>query len=252
LVSLQPLQAGIYTALGDRLLPSWLLRGLAPALGQGARVFWIDAGNSFDAHGLSRTAQALGLDPRGILSRIRLARPFNVFQLQTMVRTKLPALWRGEPVVLSDPLGPFYDEDLPDKDVAKALAGLLEGLRGLPAAWLVLAVIRQRPEGRQDILQALVRESKRLAWLEVDGQALRLRAIGKEEVMDHGTHIADDRDDPSVRGSGVEGLPPRPAQGGPGGLRRPVAGRAPQRGGRLDGQPPLAHGSGLHGDARGS
>ncbi|MCX5795399.1 MAG: hypothetical protein NTY77_07900 [Elusimicrobia bacterium] len=251
MLSSQPLQAGIYTALGGRLLPSWFLRSLVPALAQGARVFWIDAGNSFDAHGLSRTAQALGLEPRRILSRISLARPFNVFQLQTMVKTKLPALWKGEPVVLCDPLGPFYDEDLPDAEVPKALAGLLEGLRRLPAVWLVLAVMRKRPEGRQDVLQALVRQSKRLAWLEEDGQAPRLRAIEKEEVMEHGTHIADDRDDLAVGGSGVEALPPRFAQGGPGGLRRSVAGRAPPGRGRLHGQPAPAHGSGLHGHAGG-
>lgn len=164
----QPLQAGIYTALGDRLLPSWFLCGLAPALGRGLRVFWIDAGNSFDAHGLSRTAQAVGLDPRRILSRVRLARPFNVFQLRTMVQSKLPALWRGEPVVLCDPLGPFYDEDLPDAEVGKALDAVCEGMRILPAVWLVLAVLRRRPEGRRDVLEALVRRSDRLARLDSD------------------------------------------------------------------------------------
>jgi hypothetical protein len=111
-----------------------------------------------------------------------LARPFNVFQLQTMVGTKLPALWKGEPVVISDPLGPFYDEDLPNEEASKALSGLFEGLRALPAVWMLLVVIRKRPQGRQDVLQALARESKRLACLEVDGQPLRLRSIEKEDL----------------------------------------------------------------------
>jgi hypothetical protein len=243
-----PLQAGLYTALGPSALPSWFLRALCPALARAARVFWIDAGNSFDAHGLSRTAQAMGLDPRRVLRRIQLARPFNAYQLQTMVRTKLPALWRGEPVVLCDPLGPFYDEDLPEGDVARALAGLLAGLRALPAAWLMLAVIRKKPEGRADVLRALVRESDRLAWFEAGA----LRAIEKDEVIDHGTDLADDRDDPAVRGGGVEGLPPRPAPAGPGGLRRALEGGAPPSRGRLHGQPAPAHGSGLHGHARGA
>jgi len=175
-----PLEAGLYTALGPSLLPAWFLQALCPALAQGTRVFWIDAGNSFDAHGLSRTAQARGLDPRSILPRVNLARPFNVFQLQTMVRSKLPALWKGELVVLSDPLGPFYDEDLPSEEVSKALRGLLEGLRRVPAVWMLLAVIRKRPEGRQDVLQALARESKRLTLLEAHGQARHLRPIEKE------------------------------------------------------------------------
>ncbi|MDD5629692.1 MAG: hypothetical protein PHU21_11545 [Elusimicrobia bacterium] len=163
--------AGVYTALGDRLLPSWFLRSLVPALGQGLRVFWIDAGNSFDAYGLGRSARASGLDPGRVLSRIQLARPFNVFQLQTMVRTRLPALWRGEPVVLSDPLGPFYDEDLSDAEAGRAWEGLRAGLRGLGAAWLVLAVLRRRPEGRRDVLQALVESSDRLARLGPEGLA---------------------------------------------------------------------------------
>ena len=76
--------SGVYTALGSSALPSWFLAELCPALGRGLRVCWIDAGNGFDAYGLGRTARALGFDPRRVLANVRLARPFNVFQLETI------------------------------------------------------------------------------------------------------------------------------------------------------------------------
>ena len=168
--------AGIHTAVGPSLLPSWFLRALCPALSRGTRIFWIDAGNSFDAHGLGREARALGLDPARVLSNVSLARPFNAYQLEAMVRRKLPACWRGEPVVLSDPLAPFFDEDLPDGDARTTLAGVLEGLAGTPAVWLLLAVLRKAPRGREGVLEALKGRSKTVTALTPEGDSWRLRA----------------------------------------------------------------------------
>lgn len=164
LIRLPPRQAGLYAALGPRHLPSLFLRALCPALGHGRRVLWIDAGNGFDAHGLGLTAKALGLDPRRVLAQVSLARPFNVYQLEAMVKAKLPAAWRGEPVVLSDPLAPFFDPDLPEEDVPKALRGVREGLAAVPAVWLVLAVLRRAPRGREAVLEGLIAGSKLLEW----------------------------------------------------------------------------------------
>jgi len=168
---------GLYTAMGSGVLPSWFLRALAPALGAGARVIWIDAGNRFDAYGLGRCAQAAGLDAKQALAGVSLARPFNAFQLQTMVTRKLPAFWRGEPVVLSDPLGPLYDEDLPIPDARKVLRAVLGGMREIPALWLVLAVLRPVPEGRGGMLEALARASRASVLLAPQGPGLGLRPV---------------------------------------------------------------------------
>src|SRR5580704_7944793 len=88
-------QPGIYTALGPKLLPNWFLWALEPALKTGASIFWLDAANSFDAYSASYAARSMGWDPKKILERIQLARPFNLFQLNTMVQSKIPQKWRG-------------------------------------------------------------------------------------------------------------------------------------------------------------
>lgn len=167
---------GLYTAVGPGSLPSWFLSALTPALGTPGppALFWIDAGNGFDAYGGAGAARAAGGDPRRALARIRLARPFNVFQLETMVSRKLPQLWRGEPVVLSDPLGPFHDADLPDEDARKVLPRVLEGMARLPAVWMVLAVLRQELPGRGGVLKAFLKESRRTVLLGPEGRLRRL------------------------------------------------------------------------------
>jgi len=44
---------------------------------------------------------------------VDLARPFNLYQLETMVKVKVPDRWQGEPIVIADPMPLFYDEDVP-------------------------------------------------------------------------------------------------------------------------------------------
>ena len=156
---------GLYAAVGPSLLSSWFLWALEPALKRGLRAFWIDAGNSFDAYGASYAAKASGWDAKEILSRIQLARPFNLFQLETMVRKKLPEKWRGEPVILSDPFPLFYDEDVAEAEASEVFDGVLRGMKELPATWLVLSVERKAPQGRAHLLPALLRNSTKVASL---------------------------------------------------------------------------------------
>ena len=148
---------GRYLITGSRELPSRFLSALSPALARGARLLWLDAGNAFDAHGASYAARRAGLDPREMLARIALARPFNLFQLETMVRRKVPGLWRGEPVVVSDPMPLFYDEDVPAAEARRVLRSVAEGMRALPAAWLILAAERRPPPERAGWLEELGR-----------------------------------------------------------------------------------------------
>jgi hypothetical protein len=146
---------GVYLHKGNRAGTERFLHALCPALGLGLRVFWIDGGNAFDANGAAYKARQLGHDPRLVLGRVRLARAFNAFQAETMVCKSLPKLWRGEPVVLSDPFSLFYDDGLPWTQAKAVFARMLEGMRRLPAVWLVLSSGEKPPEGREGLVEAV-------------------------------------------------------------------------------------------------
>lgn len=172
-----PARPGLYLAAGPRLLPSWFLSALSPALREGRRLFWIDACNSFDAHGASYAARMRGLSPREMLSRISLARPFNLYQLETVVRRKLPAVWRGEPVVLADPLPMIMDEEVPQADARRIFLSLLSGIRELPAVWLMFCVERAVPAPRKAWLSELYRQASGCAALTERAGSWRLQKI---------------------------------------------------------------------------
>ncbi len=168
---------GFYLAIGPSFLPGWALSALAPALISGERVFWVDAGNSFAAYHLGRTARFLGADPREVLSRILFARPFTVFQLEAMICQKLPAAVGRELVVLSDPLALFCHEELAPavSDAWRIFRRVLEGIRRLRAPLLVLAVARESAAAQksarehQRYLRELLQEAKAAGNLESHG-----------------------------------------------------------------------------------
>jgi len=165
---------GSYVVSGPRDLPGRFLTALCPALLSGARVLWLDAGNSFNAYGLGYASRFFGADSRAALARVDLARPFNLYQLETMVKVKVPERWRGEPIVISDPMPLFYDEDVPAAAARRVLTRVLEGMMALPAVWLVLTVDRKPPEGRE-------------------GWAEQLSRCARGEMRFYGPNVADDR-----------------------------------------------------------
>jgi hypothetical protein len=191
--SLRPLFAdgrlapGRYVVSGPRDLTGRFLITLCPALLRGARVLWLDAGNSFNAYGLGYASRFFGANARTALSRVDLARPFNLYQLETMVKVKVPERWRGEPIVIADPMPLFYDEDVPVAAARRVLTRVLEGMEALPAVWLVLTTDREPPEGRE-------------GWEEL----LSKRAQGAMRF--YGPNAADDRAEPSGGRSGLEAL----------------------------------------------
>ena len=166
---------GLYVATGPRLLPAWFLSALCPALAHGTRLFWIDAGNSFDAYGAGYAARALGRDPKAVLRQVSLARPFNLFQLETMVCRKLPAQWRGEPVVVADPFPMLYDEDVAIHDARRVLTTVMSGMKALPAIWMILSVERQAPRGRERWPQELIAQASGVAGLRASGETWELQ-----------------------------------------------------------------------------
>ncbi len=156
---------GLYAACGPRYIGGWALGALAPALSRGLEVCWVDAGNSFAAHHLARTAKRLGADPKAALSRVLLARPFTAFQLEAMVREKLPDLAARMPVVVAEPLALFRDPDLSprEKEARRCFGRALEALAALPTV-LVLEVERDEPLWREywRRLEGAARASARL------------------------------------------------------------------------------------------
>ena len=178
LLKAAPPEPGLYLAEGARGLDSWLLAALLPALARGLSPFWVDAGNSFDAYGAGYAARALGLPPKETIARVRLARAFNLFQLETMVCESLPALWRGEPIVLSDPLALFHEEDVPREKARGVFERTLAGMERLGAAWLVLSTDRGDFPGRRGLLEALGRRAAGRARLEGAGPERRLFPAG--------------------------------------------------------------------------
>lgn len=125
----------------------WTLEALCPLLEGPTKIYWVDAANRFDAHALAKTAQRCQMDPRGVLSKIQLARTFNAFQLAALVTGKLPRLAPG-PVVLADPLAPFLDEELALEDAQRAFQRFCLGLADVPGPVLALVVDRPSPPGR--------------------------------------------------------------------------------------------------------
>ena len=168
---------GLYVATGPRALPSWFLSALCPALAHGARLFWIDAGNSFDAYGAGYAARALGRDSKTVLRQINLARPFNLFQLETMVCSKLPAQWRGEGVVIADPFPLLFDEDVPIAEARRVLTRVIGGIKALPAIWMVLCVERPAPLGRESWPRELLTHARGTAGLQSTGETWELQRL---------------------------------------------------------------------------
>jgi hypothetical protein len=178
---------GHYVVSGSRDLPGRFLTALCPALLGGARVLWLDAGNSFNAYGLGYASRFFGASSRAALARVELARPFNLYQLETMVKVKVPERWRGEPIVIADPMPLFYDEDVPIAAARRVFTRVLEGMMSLNAVWLVLAVDREPPEGRE-------------GWSE------KLSRCARGELRFYGPNVADDSAEPTGGRGSLEAL----------------------------------------------
>ncbi len=138
-----------HVVCGPRGISRWVLEALCPLLETPRTLYWVDAVNRFDAHALAKRAHELGLNPRTVLSHIQLSRTFNAFQLVALVSGKLPRLAPG-PVILADPLAPFYEEDLLLEDARHGFNRLLLGLADVPGPVLALVVDRSPPPSRGD------------------------------------------------------------------------------------------------------
>lgn len=158
-----PAAPGFHLVVGPREVQSAVLFSLARRLHAGLTVYWIDAGNWFDAYGLGLAARAAQLDERKVLSRIQVARPFTAIQLTAMLANKIPLIVPPCPVIVSDPMALFYDHEMPEDEVARIFRNFMEVVRGLPCPVLALAVRREVPAGRKHLSRQLLQEVKSLA-----------------------------------------------------------------------------------------
>ncbi|MBI5596102.1 MAG: hypothetical protein HY928_08450 [Elusimicrobia bacterium] len=171
----------VHTVVGSSWLPAWFLSALCPALERGMSVRWIDAGNRFDAYGLGRTARDSGADPRRVLNHVRLARPFNAFQLESMLGRLGSETGPEDPVVVSDPLALLYDEELPDEEARRLAPRLARALKALPSNCVVLTVERQTSPERAALGEAVLAASDRVVSLAEQDGPLSLTALGCAE-----------------------------------------------------------------------
>lgn len=157
-----PAAPGFHVVVGPREMQSLVLFSLARRLNAGLRVYWIDAGNWFDAYGLGNAARARQLDDRKVLSRVQLARPFTAIQLTSMLAKQIPLIQPGCPVIVSDPMALFYDHEMPEDEVDRIFRNFLDVVKGLNCPVLALAVERKVPEARKNLSKLLLKEVKAL------------------------------------------------------------------------------------------
>ncbi len=126
-------------------------------------MIWIDAGNSFDPYGVSVSARRRGTDPRAILKAIQVARPFTAFQLHQII-SKVPQSFPPPLVIISDFMGLFYDENLPDRDLNRAFRDFQSrlGELGRRAVVIGLAVNRPVPVSRNHLLPQVLGLARRV------------------------------------------------------------------------------------------
>ena len=153
-----PTAPGFHLVVGPREMQSLVLFSLAWRLSAGLKVYWIDAGNWFDAYGLGKAARVAQLDERKILSHIQVARPFTAIQLTSMLAKKIPLLPLSCPIIVSDPMALFYDHEMPEDEVNRIFRNFIDVVRGLPCPVLALAVQREVPASRKHLSKQLLIE----------------------------------------------------------------------------------------------
>jgi len=94
--------------------------------GKGIEVIVLDGANRFDPYMASSFARKALIPPERLLKRIRIARAFTCYQMAIMVGERLNDLLRQERataqpgnrwVILLDPVTPFMDEDVSEREV---------------------------------------------------------------------------------------------------------------------------------------
>lgn len=97
-------------------------------------VLFVDAGCSFDPHGISSLARLHGLLPQDVLERIRVSRAFTAYQLSSLIYDWLPRAiedYDARLVILSSIIRLFTDLDMPREELLTSFSRLSRFLSNL-------------------------------------------------------------------------------------------------------------------------
>lgn len=199
---------GSVLALAHTALAAWALGNARPVV--------VDCGGFFDAYRLGLEARRRGVPPALLLERVQVCRAFTGYQeIRALLnlRRRFPA---GGRVLLLNPLEPLLDEDLPEADRPWLFRRLLDGMAWLAGRGDAVRVCQRQVAGHPlpeaaAFQQTLARRFPLLV-------AARGRIAGASHGQEHRALFP--RGGPG--GDGLFGLPPRPATGGSGALRRAV------------------------------
>jgi hypothetical protein len=97
-------------------------------------VVFVDGGNSVDPFGIARHCKARRIDPRPILSRVRVARAFTAHQLATLIDDRMESAVReagAGTIIVSCLMDMFFDKDMPWRESRQMLRRSLEEIRAV-------------------------------------------------------------------------------------------------------------------------
>jgi hypothetical protein len=120
--------AAVYGSMSIEYLTSILcVRAQLPREvgGLNSDVIFIDSGNTFNRHQISRIVQRQHLDQKQALSRIHIYRAFTAYQMTTLIMEHLKNIiteFNAKLIVISDITGLFLSEDVPEEEACRVFS----------------------------------------------------------------------------------------------------------------------------------
>lgn len=97
-------------------------------------VLWLDSGNSFNPHKISKIAERKGHVPENILEDIYISRAFTCYQAMSAIHEKIPRLLdkrKVKLIILTDLPRIFVKSDLSKENILRAFRNIYEKLEDL-------------------------------------------------------------------------------------------------------------------------
>lgn len=157
------------------------------AVALGSPVYWVDGGNIFDPHRLSRMMRRQGGNPRILLERVHVSRAFTAHQMCAIVEDGLEAALQehGPGLVLLPRMSsPYLDEDVDRTEAKHLLRGSLRSLQDISCRYQVPVAVSARGGRGRESMQRSVREGSDEAMrVSTHAGVLRVEAPGGREAL---------------------------------------------------------------------